>query len=197
MARFSGVFFEQVRMGLLIVLCFTAPFLILKMPSSESHLVLPWLFAFCPLGTSVHLSGGVRLLRSLPLSAGHLALTLLLLPFLTILAMVAALGILEIVYPGHFLSPHSCSYLIPMSGTVCIASSLYLPFTGQSNRFILMLLGMVASLVVIETVANVDLPATFWWLLGLGLMAAAFFLNRHWLRSSASYRPSAANSQRR
>ncbi|MGD0813281.1 MAG: hypothetical protein ABSA83_06735 [Verrucomicrobiota bacterium] len=58
-------------------------------------------------------------------------------------------------------------------------------------------LGLPASMVIYDTVSNVQWPAAFWWLLGLSLMLAAFFLNRRWLRSSYAYRPSAGDSLQR
>ncbi len=197
MARFGGVLFAQARFGFLLGLFCPAILRICKMRVGEDHFFWPWLFAFCTLASAGLLSGGARLLRSLPLSAGHLAWILLFLPISGILGVIAALGILEFVFPGHFFAPSPCSFLIPMAGAVCIASSLFLPFGGRGDRFAVLPLAMLASFVIFDTAENARWPSVFWWLLGLSLIAAAFFLNRRWLRSSHSYRPSTGAVTRR
>jgi len=83
-----------------------------------------------------------------------------------------------------------------MAGAVGVASSFMIRF-GKNGLMITMVLAMLASVVIKETVADESWPAAFWWLLGFFLMAAAFFLNRHWLRSSDSYQPSAGGFERR
>jgi hypothetical protein len=197
MARFGGVLFAQARFGFFLGLFCPAFLLIFRMRFGEGQFFWPWLFAFCTLASAGLLSGGARLLRSLPLSAGHLAWTLLFLPISGILGVIAALGMLEFVFPGHFFAPSPCSFLIPMAGAVCFASSLFLPFGGRGDRFAVLPLAMLASFVIFDTVENARWPSVFWWLLGLSLIVAAFFLNRHWLRSSHSYRPSTGGIPRR
>jgi hypothetical protein len=75
-----------------------------------------------------------------------------------------------------------------MAGAICIASSFVVPF-GIEGRVLGLMLGMLFAIVIFNIVPYTHLPAAFWWLLGLSLILASYFLNRHWLRSSASYRP--------
>jgi hypothetical protein len=192
MARFRGVLFDVVWRSFLGGLLVSTLWLFFKTHLSEDHSAWPYLFAFGGVGSVQRLCGGIRLLRCLPLSAGQLGLTLLLMPLLSILAIVAGVATMQWISPGQLPSHYSASLMISMTGVACLAAGLIVPL-GRDG----LLLAMLASLVISDIIPNVKWPAAFWWLLGLGLMAAAFFLNRHWLRSSASYRPSAANSQRR
>ena len=130
-------------------------------------------------------------MRSLPLSAGSLASNLLLMPLLSILASVAGMATLQCLHAGHFLSRDSATFLIPLTGVICFVCSFLVCDSGlQKGYVVTMALGFPAGLVIFDTIAETKWPAGFWWLLGLLLMAAAFFLHRHWLRSSYSYRPS-------
>jgi hypothetical protein len=86
---------------------------------------------------------------------------------------------------GQLPSHYSASLMISMTGVACLAAGLVVPF-GRDG----LLLAMVASLVISETIPNVRWPAAFWWFLGFSLTLAAFFLNRRSLRSSYPYRPS-------
>jgi hypothetical protein len=79
-----------------------------------------------------------------------------------------------------------------MAGAVCVASGLVIRY-GENGMALGMVLSMLALVVIFGTVEDFHWPPAFWWLLGLGLMTAAFFLNRLWFRSSGSYRPSAGS----
>lgn len=200
MARFGGVFFEVARSGFLFGLFYFGLLALFKIrpTATDEKSDWPFLFMFGGMGGAGLFSGGVRLLRSVPLSVGHLALNLMLMPLFSILAAITGVAVIQWLNLGHFLSSDSANFLIPMTGAICFASSFMVRHSASGNGYIVaMALGFPASWVVFDTVAHVKWPAAFWRLLGLGLIAAAFFLNRHWLRSSASYRPSAASSQRR
>jgi hypothetical protein len=207
-AGFGGwFFFEVARNSFLMNLLF--PGLLLAVPVlgarfgvnpsmfGANSIILPWMFAFCTLGFSDLLAGGVRMLRILPMSVGQLALILLLVPLGSILGMICALAAFGNIYPGHLFGPHPASFLIPMGCAVCLVSTLYLPYGGPSNRFIVLSLAMLVSFVVLTTIPDVKCPAVIWWLLGLALIVSAFFLNRHWLRRSDSYRPGGGSFSRR
>jgi hypothetical protein len=195
-ARFKGVLFDVLWRSFLVVLFVSAFSLIFKIHYGEDHMFWPILFAFGGVGVAGLLSGGMRLLRSLPQSAGQLALILLLMPILSILAIIAGVAIIQWINPGQFPSHYSASLMIPMAGAVCIASSLIVPF-GRDGNLLGFVLALTASLVICDTIPNLQWPAAFWWLLGFSLMLAAFFLNRHWLRSSYAYRPSTGDFLRR
>jgi len=196
LARFGGVFFGDVWKGFLIGLVCPTVLQVLGSGIGENEFFSAWLFVCGAMGASLLLSGGARLLRSLPLSAGRLALTLLLMPFFSILGVIAGLAINQRLTLGHFLRNDSATLLIPIAGAVGVASSFIIRF-GKDGLPIMMILAMPAAVVITETVSNEQWPAAFWWLLGMCLMVAAFFLNRHWLRSSYSYRPSAGRFARR
>ena len=196
MARFGGVYFDVVWSAFLFGLVFPIFLLLFKTPTSEHQNFWLCLFMYGAMGSAMLLYGGLRLLRSLPLSTSQLALALLLMPLFSILAGIAGLAVMQWINLGHFLSRDSATFLIPMTGAICIASSLIVPF-GGNGKILAMLLALMASLVIFATISNVHWPAAFWWLLGFSLMLAAFCLNRHWLRSSYSYRPSAGDFLRR
>lgn len=188
----AALFFDVVRDGFVFGLLFPIILvLIFKIDLGEDRdeyaIFWPWLVAAT--GNKVLLGGGVRLLRTLPLSTGRVALILVLMPLCSIMAISAALGMIQCVSPGRFFDHHWLSFVIPCAGAVCIASSLQVYF-GKNGFPISMFLAILASVVISETVSNVKWPVAFWWGLGLCLIAAAFFLNRNWLRCSASYRPS-------
>ena len=196
MARFGGLFFEVARRGFLFVLIYTTVVLALGKPGRGPNFFWPLLIAFGTMGSVALLSSGMRMLRSLPLSSGRLALTLLLMPLASILGMIAATAIAQWITRGHFLGADSAIFLIPMAGIVCITSGLAIRY-GKDGPIIAMGLAMLSSLVLAGAVSAAHWPAAFWCLLGLCLMVAAFFLNRHWLRSSYSYRPSTGGFARR
>ena len=170
--------------------------LIFKIRIGEDSLFWTYLFLFGAMGTTNLLRGGMRLLRSLPLSAGQLALAVLLMPMLGILGVIVGVATIQWISLGHFPTHYSASFLIPMAGAVCASFSLIVRF-GGIGCVLAMPLAMSASVVIFETVAHANWPTAFWWLLGLGLMASAFFLNRHWLRCSESYRAATGPFQRR
>jgi hypothetical protein len=191
-ARFGGVFFDAARRAFLFGLGCTALSLVFHARLTEDNeFFWPFLLAYGGIGFVTLLSGGTRLLRSLPLSVGGLAMNLLLLPILGLLASVAGVATLQCFNMVHLLTRDSATFLIPMTGAICFASSFRVRYSGfLSGSSIAMALGGLAALVIFHTVADAKWPAAFWSLLGLLLMVAAFFLNRHWLRSSYSYRPS-------
>jgi hypothetical protein len=158
----------------------------------------PFLIAYCAIGWAMLLCGRLRLLRCLPLSTGRLASVLLLMPLFSVLAIIAGCAVAQWTSLGHCLNRDSATFLIPMTGAVCLASSVMVLCSGSKDVSLIGLaLGLPASMVIYDTVSNVQWPAAFWWLLGLSLMLAAFFLNRRWLRSSYAYRPSAGDSLQR
>ena len=196
MARFGGVFFDVVQAGFLFGLLYSGSLLVLKLPICDDTFVLAYMFAFGGIASFRLLRGGMRLLRTLPLSTGQLALRLSLMPLFGVLPSIAGLAIIQWIKLGQSPIHDLATLVIPCAGTVCIACSFIVPFHKAGN-IIAMLLAPSASAVIVKTVSNVKWPAAFWWLLGLCLMAGAFFLNRHWLRSSYSYRPSTGDFSRR
>ena len=153
----------------------------------------PMFLAFGTIGSDSILYGRVRLLRSLPLSSGRLAWMPLLLALVNILALLAGAAITQWITGGHYLTLSSAVFLIPMAGAVCVASGLVIRL-GDNGMALGAALSMLAMIVIFETVENSHWPPAFWWLLGLGLMTAAFFMNRLWFRSSGSYRPPTGSS---
>lgn len=194
MARFGGFLFDTVWRGFLAGLLLSTFLLVFKVSINEDASIWPYVFTFGGLGSVGLMCEAMRFLRTLPLSARRLALTLLFMPLFSIVPIIAGVAMIKWFNPGLFLIP--ASLMIPMVGAVCCASSLMVRF-GKNGYLFAMLLGLLASEVICKTVSDVKWPAVFWWLLGLCLMAAAFFLNRHWLRSSASYRPSTGGLLRR
>jgi len=196
MARFGGVFFDVVRSGFLMGLLYAGLLLVFKLRISVDNFVLAYVFAFGGLMSFGLLSGGMRLLRSLPLSVGQLALRLSLMPLLAILGIIAGLAVIQWIKPVQFLIHYPASLMFLCAGAVCVANSFMVRYSGRDGLYLAMLFAALASAVIFNTVSNVKWPAAFWWLLGLSMMAGAFFLNRHWLRSSYSYRPSTGDFSR-
>jgi len=192
MARFGGMFFKEIGSGLQIgilypvtMLAYTAVF---KRPSDESDALGILLLATSatePAG--IIMSGGLRSLRMLPSSTARLALILLLMPLSRTTVMFAGFGLMQGLNLGHVLNNHPLSFLIPLAGVVGIGSSLSIRF-GWYAFPALVVFGAPISVLIYEAVPIVRWPAGVWWFLGAGLMVAAFFLNRYWLRASASYR---------
>ncbi|MGP8201570.1 MAG: hypothetical protein ACLQU4_18935 [Limisphaerales bacterium] len=197
--RFGGVLFNVVWRAFLAGLGVTMFIRLFGIRIEGDQSCWPFLITFSATGCAVFLSsGGLRLLRCLPLSTCHLASVLLLIPLFSVLAVVAGLAVVQLTNLGHFLNRDSATFLVPMTGAVCLASSVMVLCSGSKDvNLIGLALGLPASMVICDTVSNVKWPVALWWLLGFSLMLAAFFLNRHWLRSSYSYRPSTGGFLRR
>jgi len=187
MMGFPAIFFELARTIFLVGLVYAAVILLLNFRHVLREAVWCGLFSICVAGSSRVLTGGTRFLRSLPLSTDRLAFCLLLLTMVSLTSAILAVGVLHFVSSNQVFVPQAASFLIPMAGSICVVSSLCLPLSGDFSRFVLPF-GILAPLAVFELVSNTHWPAAFWWILGFCLIAAAFFLNRHWLRSSLSYR---------
>jgi len=200
MTGFGGVFFRDMRKSFLVGLFFPALMALIVVlfhgnsfcttPAFtrlyDEYLVISFLYALMV----PSFSWGPRPLRVLPLSTGRLALILWLLPLSCMLGVLVPVVLSQRLSLVRFLDQNSLSFIIPMAGVVCIASSLGIRFgkLGIGSAIGGLLIGGMIFVFPIFGVAK--WPAVFWWLPGVGLMAAAFFANRCWLRSSGSYRAS-------
>jgi hypothetical protein len=185
---FGPLFFVCARNSFVGGLIYIAALHFFNSRASEDPFLWSWLFAFCTLGSSRVLLGGPRFLRVLPLSTNQLAGNLMLFPVVSVLATIVAIVVLRWVYHGQLAGPFAPAFLIPIMGSICVVSSLHLPFSVNANKSLIVPFGMGASIAMLNMISDTHRATTFWWIVGLCLIAAAFFLNRHYLRSSLSYR---------
>jgi hypothetical protein len=184
-ARFGGVFLNIIWIGILMGFLVATWARIFN--SSGNALSFFYALALGSVFPVALFGGQLRLWRSLPLSTRQLAAILSLMPLASVLAMLAGLAIVWWIVPGRFLNVFfvfSCT--MSMVGAICIASSFAVPFGEADLGWVL---AYLFAIVIINIIPYTHWPAAFWWLLGLSLILASYFLNRHWLRSSASYRP--------
>ncbi|HEX3717474.1 MAG TPA: hypothetical protein VH595_05850 [Verrucomicrobiae bacterium] len=185
-ARFGGVYFDLVWRWFLAGAVYAA--IMSHWNNAEADFSGMYFFALVGAGSSEVSFGGLRLLRSLPLSVEQLALNLLLIPVFSILCAIAGMAAIQRLGLGHLPIHDPVSLLITLTGITCLACSFTVLFSGRDGHILAYILTMGGVVGISSIVVYTKWSPIFWGLIGICLMGMAFCLNRRWLRCSASYR---------
>jgi hypothetical protein len=177
-----GLIAERIRGGFVAAVILALLVVFYKWNTEQD---VTWIWMGLLMG-GIPIFGGLRLLRTLPLSTNQLALWLLLMPLCTLAPVFLVFAAVPVFSPGSFSPPRVASLLFLAIATSSLANGFGIRFGFAGGYTCVMLLGL-CGMVVAHSVPIAGIPAVVGWLLGMALYCVGFFLIRHALCSSDSY----------